>query len=40
MGRWLLGIGDPSSTREGKQQTEKPETLWTFDRSHPPRRIA
>ena len=35
MGRWLLGIGDPSSTREGKQQTEKPETLWTFDRSHP-----
>jgi len=35
MGRWLLGLGDPSSTREGQQQTEKPETLWTFDRSHP-----
>ncbi len=35
MGRWLLGIGDPSSTREGEQQTEKLETLWTFDPSHP-----
>ena len=31
MGRWLLGIDDPSSTREGQQQTEKPEDLWTFD---------
>ncbi len=35
MGRWLLGLGDPSSTREGQQQTEQPETLWTFDRNHP-----
>ncbi len=35
MGRWLLGISDPASTREGEQQIEKAETLWTFDRSHP-----
>jgi dienelactone hydrolase len=35
MGRWLLGLGDPSSTREGQQQTEKPEALWTFDCGHP-----
>jgi hypothetical protein len=35
MGRWLLGLGDPSVTREGQQQTEKPETLLTFDRHHP-----
>ncbi|SIN93334.1 Acetyl xylan esterase (AXE1) [Singulisphaera sp. GP187] len=35
MGRWLLGIHDPESTREGKQTTEKPEALWTFDESHP-----
>ena len=26
MGRWLLGIDDSASTREGKQQPEKPET--------------
>ena len=32
MGRWLLGIDDPASTREGPQQPEKPEDLWTFDR--------
>ena len=35
MGRWLLGLGDTSSTREGQQQTEKPETLRTFDHHHP-----
>src|SRR5262249_23336538 len=35
MGRRLLGIEDPESTREGTQLTEKPETLWTFDSEHP-----
>lgn len=35
MGRWLLGITDSSSTREGPQETEKPETLWTWDSTHP-----
>ncbi|MGC8642205.1 MAG: acetyl xylan esterase, partial [Isosphaeraceae bacterium] len=35
MGRWLLGITDSASTREGKQETEKPETLWTWDSTHP-----
>lgn len=35
LGRWLLGINDPESTREGTQTTEKPEDLWTFDESHP-----
>jgi dienelactone hydrolase len=35
MGRWLLGIEDTASTREGKQQTEKPEDLWTFGKDHP-----
>ena len=35
MGRWLLGIDDPSSTREGDQEPEKPETLWTWDSAHP-----
>jgi dienelactone hydrolase len=35
MGRWLLGIEDSASTREGVQQVEKPEALWTFDAAHP-----
>ena len=35
MGRWLLGIEDTASTREGKQQPEKPEDLWTFGTDHP-----
>jgi dienelactone hydrolase len=35
MGRWLLGIEDSTSTREGAQQTEKPEDLWTFGPGHP-----
>ena len=35
MGRWLLGIDDPDRTREGKQQPEKPEDLFTFDTGHP-----
>ena len=35
MGRWLLGIDDPEQTREGKQQPEKPEDLFTFDTGHP-----
>jgi cephalosporin-C deacetylase-like acetyl esterase len=30
MGRWLLGIEDSASTREGEQKVEKPEDLWTF----------
>ena len=35
MGRWLLGIEDTASTREGAQQPEKPEDLFTFDPAHP-----
>jgi hypothetical protein len=35
MGRWLLGIDDTASTREGTQQPEKPEDLWTFGKDHP-----
>ena len=35
MGRWLLGIDEPEKTREGKQQPEKPEDLFTFDTGHP-----
>jgi hypothetical protein len=35
MGRLLLGIANPSSTREGSQQTEKPEDLLTFNAQHP-----
>jgi hypothetical protein len=35
LGRWLLGIQDAASTREGAQKTEKPEDLWTFDSHHP-----
>ena len=35
MGRWLLGIDDPASTREGEQQPEKPEDLFTFDAGTP-----
>ena len=35
MGRRLLGIEDPESTREGKQKPEKPEDLFTFDTGHP-----
>ena len=31
MGRWLLGIDDAESTKEGKQQPEKPEDLFTFN---------
>jgi hypothetical protein len=35
MGRRLLGIEDPETTKEGKQQTEKPEDLFTFSSEHP-----
>jgi hypothetical protein len=35
MGRRLLDIEDPESTREGKQQPEKPEDLFTFGSGHP-----
>jgi hypothetical protein len=34
MGHWLLGINDAASTREGKQQPEKPEDLFTFNSEH------
>jgi dienelactone hydrolase len=36
MGRWLLGIEDADSTKEGKQETEKPEDLRTFNDQNPP----
>jgi hypothetical protein len=35
MGRLLLGIDDPASTREGSQTPEKPEDLLTFNSQHP-----
>jgi len=35
MGRWLLGLDDPSATREGEQTVESAETLLTFDAEHP-----
>jgi hypothetical protein len=35
MGRWLLGIEDSASTREGDQTPEKPEAILTFDAEHP-----
>lgn len=35
MARWLLGIDDAASTREGPQSTEKPEDLRTFTEGHP-----
>lgn len=35
MGRWLLGIEEPEKTREGPQQPEKPEDLFTFGAGHP-----
>jgi hypothetical protein len=30
VGKWLLGIDDAESTREGEQTVEKPEDLYTF----------
>ena len=35
MSRWLLGIDDAESTKEGEQTPEKPEILRTFDDAHP-----
>ncbi len=35
MGHRLLGIDDPETTKEGKQETEKPEALFTFNSEHP-----
>lgn len=35
MGKWLLGIEDPSSTREGAITLEKPEDLVTFNKLTP-----
>jgi hypothetical protein len=34
MSRWLLGIRDAESTREGKQTPEKPDELFTFNSEH------
>jgi hypothetical protein len=34
MARWLLDLDDPEATREGPQEPEKPEVLWTFDGEH------
>jgi hypothetical protein len=35
MGKWLLGIEDSATTREGEQTVEKPEDLWTFTKENP-----
>jgi hypothetical protein len=35
MAHWLLGTLDTATTREGQQQPEKPEDLYTFDKEHP-----
>ncbi|MDB5348865.1 MAG: Acetyl xylan esterase [Planctomycetota bacterium] len=35
MSRWLLGIDDAASTREGAQTPEKPEDLWAFNEKNP-----
>ncbi len=35
MGRWLVGIEDSASTREGEVKPEAPETLLTFGKDHP-----
>lgn len=35
LGRWLLGIADAESTREGPQSPEKAADLLTFDAAHP-----
>ena len=35
MGRWLLGIDNAASTREGPQTPEKPEDLWTSTEGNP-----
>jgi dienelactone hydrolase len=35
MGHWLLGIDDSTQTREGNQQPEKPEDLFTFNAKEP-----
>jgi len=35
MAKWLLGIEDRTRTLEGEQTPEKPEALYTFNKSHP-----
>ena len=35
LGKWLLGVDDPASTREGELKVEKPEDLFTFDAGTP-----
>jgi X-Pro dipeptidyl-peptidase (S15 family) len=36
MARWLMGVEDAESTKEGTQQPEKPEDLWAFNDKNPP----
>ena len=35
MGKWLLGIEDSETTKEGPQTPERPEDLWTYTDAHP-----
>ena len=35
LARWLLGVTDAESTREGAQTPEKPEDLWAFTEKSP-----
>ncbi len=35
LGKWLLGVDDPSSTREGSVKVETPEDLYTFTPANP-----
>jgi dienelactone hydrolase len=35
LARWLLGVEDSESTREGEQTPEKPEDLWTYTEKTP-----
>ena len=35
MGKWLVGINDAASTREGDLKVEAPEALWTYGKDHP-----
>ena len=35
MGKWLLGIEDSETTKEGPQTPERPEDLWTYTEANP-----
>ena len=35
MSHWLFRSDDPAKTKEGEQKLEKPEDLWTFNKSNP-----